>query len=181
MVTGLSLPWQTHIRHVQRGGRTQTKMGPDLRCYRAMSIKKNTRYMTMLNNFVSSQAVLRDWSLITRRAGGYKIRKSRVRNCLHPLPPSRQGKTFWPPLLIRMETFCAPPPFNMAKTPSYCVKTTPKLGVLLPPFSMAETFSTAFLRGKTSHASPRSRFVAPPLPPVISDQSLTMCEIDQIY
>ena len=61
-------------------------------------------------------------------------------------PPSRQGKTFRAPPLKEWKLFV--PPYNMAKTLSYHVKTTPKLFV--PPLS---------------------RFVAPPLP-VISDQSL---------
>ena len=45
------------------------------------------------------------------------------------------------------------PPYNMAKTLSYRVKTTSKLFVA--PFSMAKTFSAPpFCRGKTSRAPP---------------------------
>ena len=62
----------------------------------------------------------------------------------------------------------------MAKTLSYCVKTTPKRCVPPPPpFSMAKTFSDPpFHTGNTSCATP-SRFVDTPPPlPVISDQAL---------
>ena len=123
--------------------------------------------------FVDSSLILRDWSLIMGR-GGYKMGKSRVRNFLRP--PSRQGKTFRPPPLLKSGNFSCPPAYNKAKTSSYHVKTTPKLFVP-PPFSMAKTFSAPpFRRGKTSRAPPPpSRFVAPPLP-VISDQSLTSTE-----
>ena len=72
---------------------------------------------------------LRDRSIITWR-GGYKLGKSRVRNLLRPPPPSGQGKTFCSPLL-KSGNFLCPPPFNMAKTSNYCVKTTPKL--VVPP------------------------------------------------
>ena len=50
----------------------------------------------------------------------------------------------------RSETFCPPPqdmirrfasPFSMAKTSNLRAKTTSKLVVQLPPFSMAKTFS----------------------------------------
>ena len=60
----------------------------------------------------------------------------------------------------------------MAKTSSYCVKTTPKLFVLPPPpppFSMAKTFSPPLFVGVKLHMPP-SRFVAPLT--VISDQVL---------
>ena len=71
--------------------------------------------------------------------GGYKMGKSRVRNFLRPPPPpSRQGKTFCAPPFKDWKLFA--PPYNMAKTSSYYVKTTPKLFVP-PPFSMAKTFS----------------------------------------
>ena len=85
-------------------------------------------------------------------------------------PPSRQGKTFFAPPLLKSGNFSRPP-YNMAKTSSYLIKTTPKL-VVLPPFSMAKTFSAPppFHRGKTS--VPPLPFCRPPLP-IISDQSLT--------
>ena len=109
---------------------------------------------------------LRDWSVITGRGGGYKIGNRGSETCCPPPLPSRQGKTFRAPLLKSGNFSC--PSFNMAKTSSYRVKTTPKRFVPPPPFSMAKTFSAPpFHRGKTSLAPP-SRFVAPPLP-VISD------------
>ena len=62
-----------------------------------------------------------------------------------------------------METFC----FNIAKTSSYRVKTTPKLVEPPPPFGMARTFYPPpflfffFHRGKTSYAPPPLRFCSP--------------------
>ena len=61
---------------------------------------------------------LSDWSLITGKIG-----KFWVRNFLHP--QSRQCKTFRTPPFKEWNLF-VPPPFNMANTSSYCVKTTPK-------------------------------------------------------
>ena len=80
-----------------------------------------------------------------------------------PLPPQDRVKLFAPPLL-NIGNFWSPP-FNMAKTSSYYIKTTPKLFV--PPFSMARTFSV----GVKLHM-PLLPFCSPPLP-VISDQSLS--------
>ena len=54
--------------------------------------------------------------------GATKWEKSRFRNFLRP-PSSRQGKLFAHPLL-KSGNFLHPH-FNMAKTSSYCVKTTP--------------------------------------------------------
>ena len=54
--------------------------------------------------------------------------------------PSRQGKTFRAPPFKELERF-APSPFDMAKTSSYHVNTTPKL--VVPPLSMAK-FSLDF-------------------------------------
>ena len=48
-----------------------------------------------------------------------------------PPPPLRQGKTFCAPPFKELKLFHAPPPFNMAKTSSYCIETTPK--VVVPP------------------------------------------------
>ena len=48
-----------------------------------------------------------------------------------PLPLLKSGNIFVPP----------PPHFNTAKISSYCVKTTPKLVVPPPPFSMTKTFT----------------------------------------
>ena len=55
--------------------------------------------------------------------------KSRVRNFLRP-PSQDRVKLVAPPLLYSVETFHAPP-YNMAKTSSYRIETTPKLFV--PP------------------------------------------------
>ena len=83
--------------------------------------------------------------------GGYKMGKSTP-------PPSRQGKTCCTPPFQRVETFRAPPPYNMAKISSYLVKTTPKLVVSPPPFSAwLKLFASPpplFRRGQTSHAPP---------------------------
>ena len=103
---------------------------------------------------------LRDWSLITGR-GGYKMGKSRVRNLLRPPPPPQDRVKLFAPPLLKSGNFSRPP-YNMAKTSSFRIKTTPKLFVPPPPFSMAKTFSAPpFCRRKTSSAPP-SRFVAPP-------------------
>ena len=69
--------------------------------------------------------------------GGYKMGKSLVQNFLHPPPPQDRVKLF-APTLLKSGNFSRPP-YNMAKTSSYRVKTTPKLFV--PPFSMVKTFS----------------------------------------
>ena len=90
---------------------------------------------------------IRDRSLITRR-GGYNMGKSRVRNFLHPPPPSKQPHT---------PHTC---PISMAKTSSSSVNIPQNL--LCPPplfFSMAKTFSVPpFCKGKT--CPPPSHFVA---------------------
>ena len=90
--------------------------------------------------------------------------------CAHP--PLKQGKTFRAPPPFK-EWKLYTPPYNMAKTSSYRVHTTPTLFV--PPFRMAKTFSAPpppFCWGKTSRAPPLLPFCSPPLP-VINDQSLT--------
>ena len=69
---------------------------------------------------------IRDWSLITGSGGGYKMGKSQVRNFLHPPPPQQDSQTFLrPPPLLKSGNFSRSP-LNMAKTLSYCIKTTPK-------------------------------------------------------
>ena len=111
---------------------------------------------------------LRDWSLITGR-GGLQNGKIAGPKLFAP-PPQDRVKLFAPPLL-KSGNFTRPPPYNMAKTSSYHVKSTPKLFV--PPASeWLKLFPPPpFRKGKTSRAPPPSRFVAPPLP-VISDHSL---------
>ena len=78
----------------------------------------------------------------------------------------QNGKIAGPKLFVRRgKTFRAPPfkewklfthPYNMAKTSSYRIKTTPKLFVLSPPFSMTKKTSPPppFRSGKTSRAPP---------------------------
>ena len=103
-----------------------------------------------------SPTYIRDWLVINYGEGGYKMGKLRVRSILCT-PSQDRGKLL------------CPPPFNMAKTSSYHVKTIPNI-VCPPPFSTAKTFSAPPLpRGKTSHAP--LPFCSPSLP-VISDQAL---------
>ena len=70
---------------------------------------------------------LRDWSLITGR-GGLQNGKITGPKLFAP-PPQDRVKLFAPPLLKSGSFSC--PPYNMAKTSSYRVKSTPKLFV--PP------------------------------------------------
>ena len=73
--------------------------------------------------------VVRDWSLIMGRDGPTKWENHAPPplktglNCLHPPPPPPHAP------LLKWKPFVTP--FNMAKTSSYSVKTTPKL--LMPP------------------------------------------------
>ena len=96
-------------------------------------------------NMINTGSTLRDWSLITGR-GGLQNGKIAGPKRFAP-PPQDRVKLFAPPLLKSGNLTC--PPYNMAKTSSYRVKSTPKLFV--PPL--------------------QNGFVAPPLP-VISDHSL---------
>ena len=101
----------------------------------------------------------RDWSLITGR-GGLQNGKIAGPKLFAP-PPQDMVKLFVPPLL-KSGNFRAPP-YNMAKTSSYRVKTIPKLFVP-PPSAWLKLFPPPpFHRGQTSRAPP-SRFVAPPSP-----------------
>ena len=86
-----------------------------------------------------------------------------------PPPPQDSVKLFAPPLLISGNF--TRPPYNMAKTSSYRVKTTPKLFVPPPPSEWLKLFlPPLFVRVKL-HVTPLP-FCSPPLP-IISDQSLT--------
>ena len=68
---------------------------------------------------------LRDWSLIMGR-GATKWENRGSETFCTPLP-LKTGLNFLHPLpLLKSGNFLRPP-FNMAKTSSYCVKTTPKL------------------------------------------------------
>ena len=73
--------------------------------------------------------------VINYREGVYQMGKSQVRNFLRLTlpPPSRQGKTLCAPPPPFKEWKLFEPPFNMAKTSSYHVKTTPKPFVPPPP------------------------------------------------
>ena len=70
-----------------------------------------------------------DWSLITWRGGATKWENHGSETFC--APPQDRVKLFTPPLL-KSGNFSRPP-YNMAKTSSYSVKTTPKLFV--PPSS----------------------------------------------
>ena len=107
----------------------------------------------------SADIAIRDWSLIMGR-GGLQNGKIAGPKLFAP-PPQDRVKLLAPPLL-KSGNFSRPPPYNMAKTSSYCVKTTPKL--FAPPLQHGlNFFRPPFRRGKTSRAPP-SRFVAPPSP-----------------
>ena len=82
--------------------------------------------------------------------GGYKMGKSRVRNFLCP-PPRDRVKLFSPPLL-KSGNFSRPP-YNMAKTSSYRVKTTPKLFVP-PPSAWLKLFPPPLFIGVKLHVPP---------------------------
>ena len=84
---------------------------------------------------------LRDWSLITGRGGATKWENCGCETFWAP-PPQDRVKLYAPPFL-KSGNFSRPP-YNMAKTSSYRVKTTPKLFVpplqhdlnfFRPPFS----------------------------------------------
>ena len=84
--------------------------------------------------------------------------------CAPPPLPQDRVKLFASPLLKSGNVSC--PPYNMAKTSSYRVKTTPKL-VVPPPSAWIKPFlpPPPLFVGVKPH-------MPPPLP-VISDQSLT--------
>ena len=114
-----------------------------------------------------SRSPHKDWS---RGGGGvYKMGKLQVRNCLRPPPLQDRVKLFVPPLLKSGNFTC--PPYNMAKTLSYRVKTSPK-NVVPPPHSeWLKLLSPPLFVGVKLHVPPPLPFCSPPLP-VISDQSL---------
>ena len=111
--------------------------------------------------FILFHHSLRDWSLITGR-GGLKNGKIAGPKLFAP-PPSRQGKTFRAPPFKEWKLYAPPPPYNMAKTSSYRVKSTPKLFVP-PPSEWLKLFLPPLFVGVTLHVPPPSRFVAPPSP-----------------
>ena len=76
--------------------------------------------------------VFRDWSLFTGRGGG--LQNGKIAGPKHfATPPQDRVKLFAPPLL-KSGNFSRCP-YNMAKTSSYRLKTTPKLFV--PPLQHA--------------------------------------------
>ena len=109
-------------------------------------------------------ANIRDWSLITGRGGGYKMGKSRVRNFLRP-PPQDRVKLFVPPLFKSGNFTRPPPPYNMAKTSSYRIKTTPKLFVAPPPSEWLKLCPPALFIGVKLHMPPPLPFCSPAPPP----------------
>ena len=112
--------------------------------------------------------ILRDWSLITGRGGGYKMGKSWVRNFPLP-PPSRQGKTFRAPPFKEWKLFA--PPLQYGYNFKLLRKNYPKT-FCAPPSAWLKLFPPPpFHRGKL-HVPPPLPFCSPPPLPVISDQSL---------
>ena len=85
--------------------------------------KDNICFQKKKKNFVSH--MLRDWSLITGR--GVQNGKIAGPELFVPPPPSRQGKTFHAPVLKSGNILG--PPFDVAATSTYYVKTTPNLFV----------------------------------------------------
>ena len=85
-------------------------------------------YLSEYYEEMSNQTPVRDWSFITGRGGGLPM-KITGRKFIAPTPQDRVQ--LFASLLLKSGS--APPPFNMAKTSSYCVKTTPKLFVPPPP------------------------------------------------
>ena len=94
---------------------------------------------------------LRDRPLITGRGGG------QWGNCgsesFYAPPPVRQGKTVRAPPFKGWK-LCGPPPFGMAKTGNYWVRTSPKRVVPPPPFSMTKLFLTPFSYAVKLHLPP---------------------------
>ena len=129
--------------------------------FKKMPMSHVTIFAIFMSILESTNVELRDWSLITGRGGGYKMGKSRIRNFL--CPPPRQGKTFRAPPFKEWKLFVTP--YNMAKTSSYHVKTTPELFVP-PPSAWLKLFlpPPPFRRGKTSSAPPLPFCSPPPSP-----------------
>ena len=97
--------------------------------------------------------------------------KSQVRNFLRP--PSRQSKTFCdpPPPVLKSGNFTHPP-YNMAKTSSYCVNLPQNFLCPPPPSEWLNLFPPPLFIGVKLHVSPLP-FCSPPPPlSVISDLSL---------
>ena len=92
---------------------------------------------------------LRDWSLITGR-GGLQNGKIAGPKLFAP-PPQDRVKLFAPPLLKSGNISC--PPYNMAKTSSYRVKSTPKLFVP-PPSAWLKLFPPPLFVGVKLHVPP---------------------------
>ena len=143
-VKGLSIRqchggWEMEQLCIRRtNGETKSKLSLDLPytdylgdCIQVFTlIRHNGQACSQFNQITT---LLRDWSLITGRGGGYKIGKSQVRNFLRPLPPSRQSKTFCaPPPFKEWKRFApSPPPSVWLKLQATVYKTTPT--VFVPP------------------------------------------------
>ena len=126
---------------------------------------------TYIYIYIYIYTVIADLLLINYGEGGATKWVNRGSETFCALPPQDRVKLFAPPLLKSGNFARAPPPpYNMAKTSSYCLKTTPKLFVSHPS-AWLKLFPPPLFVGVKLHMPP-SRFVAPPLP-VISDQSLS--------
>ena len=115
-------------------GDTVTCIHDDYQCnyeicitYRGKIILYKPANVHTSNQSIPTCHEIRDWSLIMGR-GGLQNGKIAGPKLFAP-PPQDRVKLFAPPLLKIGNFSC--PPYNMAKTSSYYVKTTPKLFV--PP------------------------------------------------
>ena len=112
----------------------------------SLSGEKTWGLLVVVVVFLFFYKVIRDWSLITRKGGLQNGKIVGLKLCAPPPPPQERVKLFAPPPPFKECKLFAPPPpfkecklfarpFNMAKTSSYCVKTTPKFVVPPPPFT----------------------------------------------
>ena len=133
--------WEMEQLCIRRtNGETKSKLSLDLPytdylgdCIQVFTLIRHKGQTCSQFNQITT--LLRDWSLITGREGGYKIGKSQVRNFLRPLPPSRQSKTCLPPPLLKSGNVLLPPPppppSVWLKLQATVYKTTPT--VFVPP------------------------------------------------
>ena len=116
-----------------------------LRC----RIQSLIAYFTQDILLVGLFCILRDWSLITGRGGATKWENRRSETFC--APPSRQGKSFRAPPFKEWKLFG--PPYNMVKTSSYRVKTTPK-HFPPPPSAWLKLFPPPLFVGVKLHVPP---------------------------
>ena len=131
---------------LQVGAEGQDDEGPEDKDHQHLAVE--TQEVSILRS--GCPLLLRDWSLITGR-GGLQNGKIAGPKLFAPPPPHQDRvELFAPPPPLKSGSFLRPP-FNIAKTSSYCVKTTPNLfapphplksGYFLhPPFTIAKTSS----------------------------------------